>query len=88
MTRFTVVWSDEAVQELATAWLTALDRDSVTRAAADIETKLRTDPERNGLPLSEGLHKIVCPALAALFSISEPDRGVRVEKVKLLAPGS
>jgi hypothetical protein len=45
---FTVVWDEEAEAGLAAVWLASADRDAVTRAAYELEERLRTDPANVG----------------------------------------
>jgi plasmid stabilization system protein ParE len=78
MSRFTVVWTREAKDQLADIWTNATDRADVTAAAAAIDAGLLLDVADRGAPLSEGLRKLVVPPLVALFSVSEPDRLVEI----------
>ncbi len=45
MTRYTVVWHQEARDELATLWIEASDRNAVGLAAGAIDRHLLTDAE-------------------------------------------
>ena len=49
MIRFTVVWHSEAQDELASIWLDAADRQSVTLAANAIDRHLATDATAKGI---------------------------------------
>jgi hypothetical protein len=51
MTRFTVVWSPDAITALAGIWLNSSDRAAVTLAAANIERLLHNDPMLHGVPV-------------------------------------
>jgi plasmid stabilization system protein ParE len=81
MSRFTVVWTREAKDQLADIWTNAADRADVTVAAAAIDNALLVDAAKKGEPLSEGLRKLRSPPLAALFSVSERDRLVEIATV-------
>jgi plasmid stabilization system protein ParE len=92
MSRFTVVWTREAKDQLADIWTNATDRTDVTAAAAAIDAGLLLDAADKGAPLSEGLRKLI----VALFSVSKPDRLVEIAIVfrtalpnnRSAAPGS
>jgi hypothetical protein len=78
VSRYTVVWLQDAVDELGVIWLAATDRDAVTAASAEIDRALATDVATKGKPLSEGLRVFGAPPLRAVFSISKLDRKVAV----------
>lgn len=82
MTRYTVVWLRDAIDELGAIWLTAHDRKAVTTASAEIDRELASDATVKGKPLSEGLHAYDAPPLRAVYSVSEPDRKVEVARVR------
>lgn len=82
MTRFTVVWVRDAIDQLAEIWLAASDRDSVTDAANQIDRQLAEKPLVRGEHLSEGLRAYVIPPLRVLFSVYEPDCMVVAARVK------
>lgn len=81
MTTFTVVWSDEALSQLADLWAHSTNRDLVNRAVRDIDTELRVDPTLKGSPTLHGIRDLVASPLRVLFTISVPDRLVRVVHV-------
>jgi hypothetical protein len=82
MTRYTVVWSTEATDQLTSIWLDAADRPSVTAAANAIDGQLTNDPQSKGTDLSEGLRVLEVPPLHVLFAVTEPDRSVKVVLVR------
>ena len=84
MTRYTVVWLRDAVEELAEIWLAAADRAAVTAASDEIDRALATDAANKGRPLSEGLRVYDTPPLRAVFSVTESDRKVEVARVRSL----
>jgi hypothetical protein len=51
MTRFTVVWHQGALDELATLWIEAADRRAVASAAGEIDRYLASDAEGKGTPI-------------------------------------
>jgi hypothetical protein len=83
MSRNTVVWSAAELDQLAQVWMDANDRDAVTAAAADVDRKLTFNPEAKGESVHEGLRAIESQPLYVLYSVSEPDRLVRVVRVRL-----
>jgi hypothetical protein len=84
MTRFTVVWIQSALDELAELWLTATDRDEITAAANAIDDYLAQDPASKGIELSEGLRVLLAPPLKIIFATHDADRIVDVLRVKRL----
>ena len=84
MTRYTVIWLQDAVDELGEIWLASTDRNAVTAASAEIDRELADDAETKGKPLSEGLRVYDAPPIRAVFSVSDPDRRVEVAGVRLL----
>lgn len=88
MSRFTVVWSEDALQELARIWMHASDRQSVARSADFIDQTLSTDPATKGKDVSEGLRGLRCLPLAVLYIVHDEDRLARVVSVKLASRSS
>ena len=84
MTRYTVVWLRDAIDELGEIWIAAQDRNAVTAASAEIDRELATDASTKGKSLSEGLLPYDAPPLRAVFSVSDPDRKVEIARVRLL----
>ena len=85
MAKFTVVWSDSAEAGLLEIWLETRNR-KVQRAADTIDSALAIDPNTKGIRRSTK-HRILRAApLEVLFSVSEPDRLVRVLGVRLFLP--
>ncbi len=82
MTRYTVVWSSPALDQLAQLWLEAGERSAVNAAAQAIDRQLAADPDAKGEAVHEGLRAVVEPPLYALYTDSEPDRMVRVLRVR------
>jgi hypothetical protein len=82
--RYTVDWSDDATDSLAAIWLQATDRRAVTAAESRIDRLLASDPQANGVHLSEGLWEIVDPPLIARYEIDPASRTVKVTQVGML----
>jgi len=83
---WTVVWVPDAEQELADLWLNATDRDRITLAAAEIERRLRHDPESAGESREAGRRILIAPPLAATFRVSPADRLVQVLNLREFRP--
>ena len=82
MIRFTVVWPQSALDELAGIWIASSDRSSVTQAANQIDRELADNPQAQGLELSEGIRAYYRQPLRVLFAIREDDRIVEILTVK------
>jgi len=78
MTRYTVVWHQDAHDELARLWLESRDREAVTLAADAIDRRLSSDALTQGITVPDNLRQLTIPPLRVLFAVSEPDR---MEKV-------
>jgi len=78
MTRYTVVWHQESLDELAILWMEAEDRTAVRRSADVIDRHLGTDAALKGTPVPDALPQLTIPPLRVLFAVSEPDRMVRI----------
>jgi len=84
MTRYTVVWHDSTLDELAEIWVKARDRNAVTAAAHIIDVELSDDAETKGVEVSEGLRAFFAPPLRILFNVDEGDRLVEVACIRRL----
>ena len=84
MTRFTVVWTQRASDQLAQLWLDSDKREAVTSAADAIDRQLRDDPDDKGSIATEKTREFFEPPLRILFSVREPDRIVEVIRIALL----
>jgi hypothetical protein len=78
---YVVRWLPTAEQRLADVWLNAPDRNAVTRAAHDIEQRLRHDPENNGESRSDGRRILFSDPLAVVYRVLSEDRLVEVLSV-------
>ena len=71
--RYTVIWSPDALEKLASLWAKSSDRDGISRSAAAIERKLRDDPEQRGEDFY-GDRLLVENPLAVGFRVRVEDR--------------
>ncbi|MEX2316239.1 MAG: hypothetical protein WD669_03740 [Pirellulales bacterium] len=78
MNRYTVVWHDDAQNQLAQVWMGSTDRAAITEAAHVIDIELAVDAGSKGVEVEGELRELVVPPLRVLFGVSEPDRLVRV----------
>jgi hypothetical protein len=78
MTRYTVVWHQEALEELTELWMGASDRTAVTLAASAIDRHLAIDATEKGIAAPDDLRQLTIPPLRVLFVVSELDRIARV----------
>jgi len=84
MTRYTVVWRDEALNELADIWVQSSDRDAVTRSVRSLDMLLSADPNLKGDVLLKGLRQLLEPPLRILYEVQVEDRLARVLAVGLI----
>lgn len=84
MTRYTVVWHEDAQNQTAQCWLNAADRRAVTQAADAVDAILAWDPLTKGTAVEGELQELILPPLQFLFGVSEPDRLVKIVNVELL----
>ena len=84
MTRYTVTWLQDAVDELGEIWLSSSDRQSVTEASAEIDRELAENASTKGKPLNEGLRIYDAIPIRAVFSVNDSDRRVEVARVRRL----
>jgi hypothetical protein len=75
--RFTVIWSQFALDQLADLWLNATDRNAVTVAQHQIDQLLRVDPDLQGVPFFGDRALVVLP-LRIRYSINQMDMMVEV----------
>lgn len=82
MARFTVVWDNDAIDELARIWMTSADRESIKAAADKIDALLSSDPGNKGQEHTESLRTLTAEPLEVLVVIRDLDRLVRVLAVR------
>jgi hypothetical protein len=78
MIRFKVEWPDDVDDQLAAIWIAAPDRAAVTRAQLAIEYELSFDAPQKGVPVAEGLRKLIVPPRPAYFEVDEQKAVVTV----------
>jgi hypothetical protein len=83
---FTVVWSEAAVQDLASIWLNATDRDAITRASNEIDRILGRDPQHVGESRPGGQRVEFADPLGFRFEVVVDDRRVTVGAVWVTRP--
>ncbi len=81
--RYTVVYDPAAENELIHIWMYAADPNAVELASNVIDRQLMRSPDRSGYSLGSHRRLVVYP-LAVKYTVSPPDRMVRVFKVELL----
>lgn len=79
MTPIQVIWSTEALRQLAALWNAASNRLEIARAQHRIDQA--RGPKSAGHELSEGLWKIADPPLLVYFEINDVHKILRVTDV-------
>jgi plasmid stabilization system protein ParE len=80
----TVVWVQDAQNDLAELWMVGPDREAISAAAYAIDQELADDSLGKGIELSEGLRAYFSPPLRVLYTVREDDRIIEILRVKLL----
>ncbi len=81
MIRYTVVWHENAQDELARLWMEASDRRAITAAADVIDKHLSGDAPDRGAVAEGSTRVLIVPPLRVLFFVSELDRIAKVGRV-------
>ena len=81
MTQYTVVWLNDALNELAQIWLDAIDREAISSAAHLIDQQLSEEPKAKGAYLSESLWRFEALPLSVYFTVRDADRQVEISNV-------
>ena len=76
--RYQVVWTTDAENDLANAWLAATDRNSITRAAAEIDAILAKSPNSLGESRTANVRITFIPPLAVEFEVLDQQQTVYV----------
>ena len=87
MTRFTVVWLESALDDLARFWIKTVHRQALTDSADLADDYLATDAHLKGELLSEGLLAVTVGLLRLYFVVREQDRVVEIAYVKRIVRG-
>jgi hypothetical protein len=75
---YEVLWLPAAEQELAALWLSAQDRDAVTRAAHTIDQRLQANAPDEGESRDEDDRIVIEAPLAVLVEVRIQERLARV----------
>jgi hypothetical protein len=78
--RYTVAWEDPALDQLATIWTQAADRQAVRDAADQVDRELAYSPETKGTDFY-GDRLIVIGPLQVVFKVDTARREVTVLQV-------
>jgi hypothetical protein len=78
--RYTVVWRETALQQLARIWMDSADREAVNLAVDAIDAELLNDPDQRGDDYY-GDRYVLFPLLWALYRVYSADRMVHVLQV-------
>ena len=87
MTRYTVVWLESAIDDLARFWMKTVHKREVTKSADLADEYLATDAHKKGEPLAEGLRAVTVGLLRLYFTVREHDRVVEVAYVRRIVRG-
>lgn len=79
---FSVMWRQQAIEELDRVWMATADRQRLSDAVSRIDAALRLNPEIKGVDFYGDRLLVVAP-LAVVFMIREEDR--IVEALQTLA---
>ena len=75
---YTVIWRPAAERQLASLWTNTEDRQSVTRAADDLDALLRASPLEVGESRVSNIRILAVFPLCVYYDIHEADRLVAV----------
>jgi hypothetical protein len=87
MTRYTVVWLEAALDDLARFWIKTVHRQAISDSADLADDYLATDAHAKGELLSEGLRAVTVGLLRLYFVVREQDRIVEIAYVKRIVRG-
>jgi plasmid stabilization system protein ParE len=79
--RYSIIWSQRALDQLAAIWLESSKRDAVTAATHTLEVQLEHDPHSRSLLFPSGMRELHVSPLWVLFRIDEANRLVRIVRV-------
>jgi hypothetical protein len=82
MTRYTVVYSTDVMNELAEIWLNHSDaRGAITGASHTLDQALAENGASKGIQVGVRLREFTASPLTVYFVASRPDRIVRIVRV-------
>ena len=87
MSKYTVVWDDEATEALAQIWLESSNRQEITQAAKEVDDNLTYDSSEKGSEFL-GARMLVVHPIWVVFKVQPEDCVVTVLQVRLLSKGS
>ena len=79
---YTVIWLKSAQDDLATIWMSATNRDAVTRAAQAIDFQLEIDPAAAGESRSGNDRIVMESPLVVFVEVLDASRRVHVMHVR------
>jgi hypothetical protein len=79
---YTVIWLKSAQDDLATIWMSATNRDAVTRAAQAIDRQLEIDPAAAGESRSGNDRIVMESPLVVFVEVLDASRRVHVMHVR------
>jgi hypothetical protein len=79
--KWTVLWSDDARDDLATIWMSARDRNAVTSAADEVDFLLTNSPQTVGESREKSLRIHFSGPLGIIFDVLAEDMQVMVISV-------
>ena len=83
--RYTVIWKPAAIQELATLWTNASDRERVRISADSFDHDVALQPLELGESSPGGFRVAFADVLGFVFHVDESDRLVSVVRVWRIA---
>lgn len=86
MARYTVVWNQNALDQLAEIWAAASDRNAVSAAAQAVDQVLSDDPDLKGQPVGDLMRLFRQPVLDFLYEVRDADRLAQVIAVRHRQP--
>ena len=78
------VGTQDAMNQLAQAWLNAADRAAVTSAADQIDVRLKQDPDSTGVPYDDYTFLLIVRPLAVRYEFRAMDSLVFVVGLRTL----
>jgi hypothetical protein len=78
--RYTVVWRETALQQLANVWIESADREAINLTVDAIDAELLLDPDQKGDDYY-GDRYVLFPLLWALYRVYPDDLAVHVLQV-------
>jgi hypothetical protein len=79
---YSVLWTDNALDELAAIWTAASDRNAVTTASHRLELDLTREPYSRGIRRNSSVNRTATDLpLGVDYEIIEDDKRVRILRV-------